>query len=246
MCGRTTGSSRSACRFVPEPDTSTAMRASIGRTLPRGPECPGPGRKLRPCRRKSARRRGGAMREPSVAAHGRHVRRVRPAALRRVRGPRPRPGARDRSASRRSSATTSRRRPPRVRGGGRVRPSTAWWERRSPSRVLATLFPWTRFSTGSGFAGAWALEVRWSMLTACAAVIGLVALVRVRTPAAGGADRRDRHRDDRSPRAPCSPRSTRRRSPNRRSRPWIALAAGAVAACRRACSRLQVSTAPHV
>ncbi len=40
--------------------------------------------------------------------------------------------------------------------------------------VLATLFPWTRFSTGSGFAGAWALEVRWSMLTACVAVTGLV------------------------------------------------------------------------
>ena len=39
--------------------------------------------------------------------------------------------------------------------------------------VIATLFPWTRFSTGSGFAGAWALEVRWSMLTACVAVIGL-------------------------------------------------------------------------
>ena len=40
--------------------------------------------------------------------------------------------------------------------------------------VLATLFPWTRFSTGSGFAGAWVFEVRWSMLTACAAVTGLV------------------------------------------------------------------------
>ena len=40
--------------------------------------------------------------------------------------------------------------------------------------ALATLFPWTRFSTGSGFAGAWAFEVRWSMLTACAAVTGLV------------------------------------------------------------------------
>ena len=40
--------------------------------------------------------------------------------------------------------------------------------------VLATLFPWTRFSTGSGFAGAWAFEVRWSMLTACVAVASLV------------------------------------------------------------------------
>ena len=29
MCGRTAGSSRSACRLVPEPETSTAMRASM-------------------------------------------------------------------------------------------------------------------------------------------------------------------------------------------------------------------------
>ena len=40
--------------------------------------------------------------------------------------------------------------------------------------AISTLFPWTRFSTGSGFAGAWALQVRWSMLPACAAVIGIV------------------------------------------------------------------------
>jgi hypothetical protein len=40
--------------------------------------------------------------------------------------------------------------------------------------AISTLFPWTRFSTGSGFAGAWAFQVRWSMLTACAAVAGIV------------------------------------------------------------------------
>jgi hypothetical protein len=40
--------------------------------------------------------------------------------------------------------------------------------------ALATLFPWTRFSTGSGFAGAWAIHPRWSVLAASAAVIGLV------------------------------------------------------------------------
>jgi hypothetical protein len=39
--------------------------------------------------------------------------------------------------------------------------------------AVATLLPWTRFSTGSGFAGAWAIDVRWSMLAASAAVIGL-------------------------------------------------------------------------
>ncbi len=39
--------------------------------------------------------------------------------------------------------------------------------------AFATLLPWTRFSTGSGFAGAWAFDVRWSMLAASAAVVGL-------------------------------------------------------------------------
>jgi len=34
--------------------------------------------------------------------------------------------------------------------------------------VFATLLPWTRFSTGSGFAGAWALDRRWSMVVAVA------------------------------------------------------------------------------
>jgi hypothetical protein len=62
-------------------------------------------------------------------------------------------------------------------------PPRPWRRLRSPiDRVIgaslvvaavATLFPWTRFSTGSGFAGAWAFDVRWSMLPACAAVIGV-------------------------------------------------------------------------
>lgn len=64
-------------------------------------------------------------------------------------------------------------------------PPRRWRRLRSPvDRVtgamlgvaaLATLFPWTRFSTGSGFAGAWTFDTRWSMLAACAAVIGLAA-----------------------------------------------------------------------
>ena len=41
--------------------------------------------------------------------------------------------------------------------------------------VVVTLLPWTRFSTGSGFAGAWATELRWSMLVACSAVLTFVA-----------------------------------------------------------------------
>jgi hypothetical protein len=62
-------------------------------------------------------------------------------------------------------------------------PPRPWRRLRSPAdrvvgallavAALATLFPWTRFSTGSGFAGAWGLDVRWSMLAAPAAVIGL-------------------------------------------------------------------------
>jgi hypothetical protein len=61
-------------------------------------------------------------------------------------------------------------------------PPRQWRRLRSPAdrvtgallavAVLATLLPWTRFSTGSGFAGAWAFDVRWSMLAACAAVVG--------------------------------------------------------------------------
>lgn len=42
------------------------------------------------------------------------------------------------------------------------------------SAAAATLFPWTRFATGSGFAGAWASDLRWSMLAATAAVAALV------------------------------------------------------------------------
>jgi hypothetical protein len=41
--------------------------------------------------------------------------------------------------------------------------------------AAATLFPWTRFATGSGFAGAWALDLRWSMLAATAAVAVVLA-----------------------------------------------------------------------
>jgi hypothetical protein len=40
--------------------------------------------------------------------------------------------------------------------------------------VIVSLFPWTRFATGSGFAGAWATDLRWSMLAATAAVAALV------------------------------------------------------------------------
>jgi hypothetical protein len=64
-------------------------------------------------------------------------------------------------------------------------PPRRWRRLRSPAdrvtgallavAALATLFPWTRFSTGSGFAGAWTVDARWSMLAACAAVIGLAA-----------------------------------------------------------------------
>ena len=37
----------------------------------------------------------------------------------------------------------------------------------------ATLLPWTRFSTGSGWAGAWGFDGRWSMDVAVVAVVTL-------------------------------------------------------------------------
>jgi hypothetical protein len=39
--------------------------------------------------------------------------------------------------------------------------------------LALTLLPWTRFGTGSGFAGAWATDLRWSMLAALAALAGV-------------------------------------------------------------------------
>ena len=43
--------------------------------------------------------------------------------------------------------------------------------------ALVTLLPWTRFGTGSGFGGAWALDQRWSIVAACAGLAGLMAWV---------------------------------------------------------------------
>lgn len=64
-------------------------------------------------------------------------------------------------------------------------PPRTWRRNRSPIdraigaflavAVLVTLLPWTRFGTGSGFAGAWAIDRRWSMLAAFGAVLTLVA-----------------------------------------------------------------------
>lgn len=45
------------------------------------------------------------------------------------------------------------------------------------SAAVATLLPWTRFATGSGFAGAWASDLRWSMLAATTAVAASVSWV---------------------------------------------------------------------
>jgi len=39
--------------------------------------------------------------------------------------------------------------------------------------VGATMLPWTRFSTGSGFAGAWGFDARWSMDVAVVAMVAL-------------------------------------------------------------------------
>lgn len=47
--------------------------------------------------------------------------------------------------------------------------------------LAATLAPWTRFGTGSGwFHGAWSADVRWSMLAAVSALVAAVAWWRAR------------------------------------------------------------------
>ncbi len=109
---------------------------------------------------------------------------------------------------------------------------------------LATLLPWTRFSTGSGFAGAWAFDVRWSMLAVGAAVIGLgVCLFFGRRPSVartaaivGGTVVVVG-----SLLAALNPPPFTKPA----LAPWIALAAGAGAAIAGAYARVR-STAPHV
>ena len=217
MCGRTTGSSRSACRFVPEPDTSTAMRASIGRTLPRGPNAQDRGVSFDDADGRAHDERDGAMRDASVTAHGRHVRRVRPTALRRVRGPRHAAGCWDRSAFRRSSATTSPRRPPRVPGDGSRVARRPHGRRVARRRRARDAVPVDEVQHRLGVRGS--VGVRGALVDAHRLRRGdrPRPLVRVRSPAAGGADRRRSSPGRSSPWAPCSPRSTRRRSPSRRS-----------------------------
>jgi hypothetical protein len=47
--------------------------------------------------------------------------------------------------------------------------------------LVSTLAPWTRFGTGSGWLhGAWAWDVRWSMLAAIASLVGAIAWVAAR------------------------------------------------------------------
>ena len=110
--------------------------------------------------------------------------------------------------------------------------------------TLATLLPWTHFSTGSGFAGAWAFDGRWSMLAASAAVIGLgvwlafgrrpsvaraVAIVSGTVVVIG------------SSLAVVNPPPFTKPA----LAPWVGLAAGAAAAIVGAYARVR-STAPHV
>jgi hypothetical protein len=133
-------------------------------------------------------------------------------------------------------------------------PPRRWRRLRSPAdrvagallsiAALVTLFPWTRFSTGSGFAGAWTFDVRWSMLAACAAVIGLAAwrafgrrpsVARTATIVAGVVVVVGSLLAALNPPPFTKPTLA----------PWIALAAGAAAAVVGAYTRLR-SIAPHV
>ena len=216
MCGRTTGSSRSACRFVPEPDTNTAMRASIGRTLPRGPSAQDRGVSFDDADGRAHDERDGALRDASVATHGRHVRRLRPTALRRVRGSR----TRSRAGTGMPVGGPRRRHPrdarPRVPGDGRVRPSTAWWARRSASPCSRRCSPGRGSAPVRGSPERGRSRCAGRCSRACAAVIGLgLWLVFGRRPVWRGPSRSSPGRS--SLWARCSPRSTPRRSPSRRS-----------------------------
>jgi hypothetical protein len=133
-------------------------------------------------------------------------------------------------------------------------PPRPWRRLRSPTdrvtgallavATLATLLPWTRFSTGSGFAGAWTFDVRWSMLAACAAVVGLgvwlafgrhPSVARTAAALAGTAAAAGALLAGLNPPPFTKPALA----------PWIALAAGCGAAVVGAYTRFR-STAPHV
>jgi hypothetical protein len=133
-------------------------------------------------------------------------------------------------------------------------PPRRWRRLRSPAdrvtgallavAALATLFPWTRFSTGSGFAGAWTVDTRWSMLAACAAVIGLAvwwALGRRPAPARTAAIIAGTVVAVGSLFAALNPPPFTKPA----IAPWIALFAGAGAAIVGAYARTR-SAAPHV
>jgi hypothetical protein len=133
-------------------------------------------------------------------------------------------------------------------------PPRPWRRLRSPAdrvagaclavAVLATLLPWTRFSTGSGFAGAWTFDIRWSMLAASASVIGLASwlafgrrpsVTRTATVVAGTVVVVGSLLAALNPPPFTKPALA----------PWIGLAAGAGAAIVGAYTRLR-SIAPHV
>lgn len=110
--------------------------------------------------------------------------------------------------------------------------------------LFVTLLPWTRFSTGSGFAGAWATDPRWSMLAACGAVLTFVAWVglgRRATVARGVAILGGAVIAVGSLLAALNPPPFTKPA----LAPWIALAAGVVGTVVGAYARVR-STAPHV
>jgi len=49
--------------------------------------------------------------------------------------------------------------------------------------MVATMFPWTRFGTASGWFGAWGTPLRWSTVTTVAASFALIVWLVRRRPA---------------------------------------------------------------
>jgi hypothetical protein len=60
-----------------------------------------------------------------------------------------------------------------------------WWRVTGVALVVlvgATVFPWTRFGTASGWFGAWGAPLRWSTVTAAAASLALLVWIVRRGP----------------------------------------------------------------
>jgi len=67
----------------------------------------------------------------------------------------------------------------------RRRPRSGWWLAAGAALTVlvgSTVFPWTRFGTGSGWFGGWGFPLRWSTLTALSSLGAFLTWLRRRSP----------------------------------------------------------------